>query len=91
MNVGAGRARDIRDRDVQDAQRDHDVHGGSAGRHLVGGRILADDAVLGNRIAVLVSSGARYAPRLLDGGLGLITPTSRFRTGLSRGAARARV
>ncbi len=28
LGVGAGHARDILDRDVKDAQRDHDVHGG---------------------------------------------------------------
>ncbi len=85
LGVGAGHARDIRDRDVQDAQIDHDVHGEFAGR-----RIQADDAALGNRVAVLVSRGSRYEARLLEGGLGLVSPTFRFRTGLSRGAARER-
>ncbi len=36
LGRGARPARDIRDRDLQYVQRDHDVHGGSSGRHLTG-------------------------------------------------------
>ncbi len=62
---------------------------GARGRHYAGGRIQADDPTPGNRVAVLVTRVPRYEIRLLDGGLGFVSPTFRFRTGLSRGVARA--
>ncbi len=90
LGVGAGHSSGIRGRDVQDARSDRVVNGGSAGRYLGADRIQVGDAALGNRFAVKVSRGARRETRLLDGGLCLDSPTFQFRTGLSRGAGRAR-
>ncbi len=63
---------------------------GSAGHYLAPDRIQVDDEALGNRIDVMASRGVRYETRLLNGSLGLDSPAFRSRTGLSRGAGRAR-